>query len=306
MKQVYLLNLFVIIFFSVSCGTETGTLFPSPGIPVTEPSMVIISGDLNHSGITRYDLDGALVEIVTDFRIAGGYLRGAAAVDTNTFIVSMDNADRLEAVTLDGTVQTFYGSNYLSGNIYDVEIDSTGYVYVLESNGIEVFDPLGNRDPTRIITTTVGSCVLSTPRGMTVGSNGYLYVVNTGSSDFLNIYDISTVPATCVTRQAIGQNPVGIMEHSNGYFYITRQGDDTVVRVDDDGTNLTTVWATNTTYINNPSAIIEHPSGDLIIASTATDSVERIQVDGTRVGNNPFIKDSSSLNINDIIIMQGE
>lgn len=293
----------IVAFLCVSCGTDVGTLFPSPF--QTQDSIVIISGDANHSGVTQYDMDGNRLQVVTDFRIAGGALRGAVAYDSYSILTTLDNGDRIEQVSFDGTVQSFYGSNLLNGNIYDIEIASNGYIYVVESNGIEVFDPDGNRDATRYIGSSVGACTLSNPRGMVFGSNGYLYVVNTGGSDDLNIYDISAGTATCVTSEAIGQNPYDIVAHSDGYFYITRQGDNTVVRVDPDGTNMTTIWATNTTYINSPTGIIEHPSGDLIIASSATDSIERIEVDGDRVGNTPFIEDSSTLNINDIIIVQG-
>jgi len=175
--------------------------------------------------------------------------------------------------------------------------------YIIETNNIEVLDTAGARATSSVIAATTGSCTLNTPRMMDITSNNELLIVNTGGTGPLLFYDVSTAIPTCIRSVAIGNTPVGILAHSNGKIYIGTQTNDRIIQLDADGTNMTTIWDTNTSIISDPSVIKEMPNGDLLVASSATSTIERITTSGTRVGSVPFIRDAFSLTITDMLIV---
>lgn len=300
------------LWTSASCSpTQEGFLKTAqdsitPAVPDTSGYYLIITGSTaNHVVVAKYDLDATtpVGQYITDLRAEGDSPRGLAAFDTNSFILSAEASDSLYKIGLDGSKSIFHASSNLAGNLFDIAVGPLGYFYAIETNNIEVFDRGGVRLSTSVISTTTGACTLSTPRSMTVNSGGELLVTNTGGTGQLLYYNISTPTATCVRAVNIGNTPVGIKAHSNGKIYIGTQANDRIVSVDADGSNLTTIWNTNTAIINDPSAIVEMPNGDLLVASSATSTIERIAVDGTRIGVVPFIRDSFSLTITDMIII---
>lgn len=280
------------------CASEKGAFFT-----FGRPLILVAGQDVNHRGVSAYTLEGVAVGQVGNLRLEATSPRGLAYFDDDTVLVSADGTDQVVKMSLDGTKETFHGSNQLNGAIYDMVLGPDGYYYVIESNRIEVFNDLGERQASKLINTTTGSCTLSNPRGMTIDSNGYLVVTNQGGSDQILRYDISGATATCVSNVAFGNNPYGVVAHSNGNLYITTQGDDTIYEADPDGSNATAIWTTDLTIVRDPTAIVEHPSGDLLVSSSYTDTIERIQIDGTRVGTEPFIRDVFSLNTADILII---
>ncbi len=290
-----------------SCGKEQGDILSvnsSSENTLTPVQIITLGGDTNHRGVTLYDENGSFLSAF-NFRAEGATPRNLVQWSEDSVLISLDVTDSVYELSFDGTKNLFHGSNQLNGNIYGIAVDSQSFVYVVESNRIEVFDSNGNRDGSKLINTTVGGCTLSNPRGIFMNSSDQLYVLNQGGADNLLIYDVSGSAATCVSSQAIGNNPYSLVMHSNGYLYITTQADDRVYRADLDGSNLQVVWDTDTSLINNPTGIAELPNGDLIVASSQTDSVERITTSGVRVGNSPFIEDSLSLNLQDIIVVGG-
>lgn len=305
MKKIVFTLLITLIF--CSCGKEQGDVLTvgSGSSSTTTPSYLMINGqDGNHRGFAVYTTSGAFVT-GGNFRAEAATPRGLFPFNSASVLMSLDTTDSIYQVGIDGTKTLFHGSAQFSGTIYDVVRTSNGTTYVVESNRIEVFDANGVRLPSSLINTTTGSCTLNAPRGMTLNANGNLVVVNQGGADEVLTYDISTSTATCLSNVALGNNPYGILLHSDGSMYITTQGDDRVYRTDPDGSNPTVIWNTNTSLINNPSGIVELPNGDLLVASTATDSVERITTSGARVGSVPFIRDTNSLNIGDMVIVGG-
>lgn len=286
-----------------ACAKDAGSLLPSP--LQTQDTLIVISGDTNHSGITRYDLNGNPLGVVTNYRAAGGFLRGAARFDNESFLVSLDTSDRIEKVYLDGTTELFHGSAFLNGNLYGLALGTDSHYYQVESNRIEAVDLDGVRQAAKYVNTVEGGCTLNSPRNLIATGAGKLIVFDIGGTDNIHTYDITGSAPVCDSSVAFGQNPYAGVLHSDGYLYVATQGNDQIYRADPDGSNATVIWSTDTAVINDPTAIVEHPSGDLLVASSATDSVERIQVDGTRVGTDPFIADTYSLNISEMIIQPG-
>lgn len=294
-----------ILCLLTSCGKEQGDVLSfasESGSSTNTPYLVLNGQDGNHRGFAFYTLDGEFVA-GGNFRAEGATPRGIVPYSPTSVLMSLDTTDSIYEVGLDGTKTLFHGSAQFSGGIYDLVVGDSGRVYAIENNRIEVFDSRGVRLGSSTIDTTVGSCVLNAPRGMTLNASGQLVVVNQGGSDAVLTYDISGLSATCVSSVAFGDNPYGVLLHSNGSLYITTQGDDQVYRADPDGSNRVAIWSTDTATINNPTGIVELANGDLLIASSATDTVERITVDGVRVGTEPFIRDTQTLNIGDLAII---
>lgn len=283
---------------AASCSKKIGEFFPAP--KSTKDSLIVITGDGNHKAVVQYDLDGNFIKVITHFRGQNYTLRGLAAFDSSSFILSTDWTDTLFKINLSGEVSTFYGSNQLSGAIYDVERGPDNRYYVIESDRIEVFDSEGNRLSSTLINTTIGACTLSGPRGLAFNSQGQLVVTNYTSGEILT-YDVSRDTASCVSVVSLGNGPYGIVAHSNGKLYIGTFTDDQVYETDADGSNAAAIYA-----ITNPTSLVELPNGNLLVAGSTDDTVVQIKTDGTQVGTDPFIEDPLSLNIQDMLIIEGE
>lgn len=269
-----------------------------------ERFLVATGQDGNHKAITFYDLNGNFVS-VTNLRKEGVTPRGLALDGHGSVLVSGDTNDSILRIDPQGRKQIFHGSSAFNGSIYDlVAHPYLNLIYAIESNRIEVFNKQGLLLSQYRIPTTLGSCTLKSPRGMTINSLGQLVVTNIGGTDNILVYDVTQPVARCLSSTPFGNNPYGILQHSNGFLYITTQGDDRIYRAYYDGTNPTPVWNTNTTIINNPSSLVELPNGNLAVASAATDTIEQITTSGERVGVTPFIMDSHSLNIGGLIILE--
>lgn len=302
---MYRFLVFLILMVAVgSCGKEQGdilTLESEAGATET-PYLVVAGQDGNHRGFAFYTLDGEYV-FGGNFRAEVATPRGLTPFSPTSVLMSLDTSDSIYEVSVDGTKTLFHGSAQFNGNIYGIVAADNGRVYAVETNRIEVFDESGLRLGSALINTNVGACSLNNPRGMTINSDGNLVVVNAGGADAVLTYDISSDTATCLGSVALGNNPYGVLLHSDGFLYITTQGDDQVYRTDPDGSNPQVVWATNTSIINDPTGIVELPNGDLLVASSATDTVERITTSGVRVGTQPFIEDTQTLNLGDLTII---
>jgi hypothetical protein len=314
-RATVVILLIAALLLLISCAKNPETFMKTaqdnltPADPVETGHYLIITGSLaNHVVVARYDLDQEtpVGEYITDFRATGDSPRGLAPFGPDEFILSVETSDALYQVNHSGVKTSFHSSGSLTGNLFDIALGPLDLFYAIETNNIEVFDRAGTRATTSVIPTTVGGCVLSTPRSMDVTSSGELLVTNTGGAGNLLFYNITTPTATCVRSVAIGNTPVGIKAHSNGLIYIGTQANDRISSVAADGTGLAIVWATNTAVISDPSAIVEMPNGDLLVASSATNTIERITTAGVRVGVNPFIRDAFSLSITDMIIVSKE
>jgi hypothetical protein len=292
--------------FALWCNSGCGPSQVGSYLSVARQNVIItVSQDATHAAVSMYDIDGNVLGRITDFRRDGAYVRGIAPYDSQSFLVTLDVADRIERVFFDGTHETFHGSALFSGNIFGIKKAGNGLYYAVESNNIEAFDTSGTRNATANIATTTGSCVLSNPRALALDSNGYLVVSAYGTGDRILRYDVSNTVATCVSTTNFGNDPWGIVAHSDGKLYVATQLDDKIYSADIDGTNATVIWDTDLTIIRDPTALLEMPDGTLLVASSYTDTIERIQTDGTRVGNTPFIQDVFSNNIADMMIVEG-
>lgn len=306
MSRVYLwLGWPLILITLISCtGDSTGILSLDSTL-ATDSYIVLSSWDGNHRSVSYYDINGNYLRHV-DFRDEVITPRGLSLLDNSTIIMSGEGNDSIRFLDLQGNDTLFFGASTFNGGIYDNVYDPVGQtIFAIESNGIEAFDIDGTRNTAKYIPTTTGACTLSTPVKMIINSLGQLVVSNVGGSDSILTYDITTTPATCLSSVAFGNNPYAIMEHSNGSLYVATQGDDQIYQANLDGSGAVVVWATDTTIINNPQALGELPNGNIIVSSASRDSIEQITTAGVRVGTFPFIQDPLTLNIGDILVIDG-
>ena len=291
-----------------SCSSQTGKQwFGSLGLG---DDRIYVSGPnstLTSYTITVYDTQGNLISILHDYGENIEFPRGLAFFDPFTLVVSVDGTDRLDKVDIFGNVSVFASSTYLSGNLYDVEKDAAGNYYVAESNYIERISPSGERFPitgTPYINNTVGSCTLQTVHGLTINSSGHLVAVSSAGADNLSIYDISGTTSSCVNNVAFGNDPYDVVAHPNGYLYVVTYGDDSIYRVNEDGTGATVIYSYGVAS-SNPSAIAVLPDGNLLVANTGIDAIDLFAPDGTLI-ESPFIKNSFTANVSDLLVVEGQ
>lgn len=294
----------------VGCSGKEGTFFEPPTSTSSGGStfIALASADTNTRSVVLYDIDGTFNSLLASFRSDIATPRGISLLSTSLLLLSSDNTDRIQQIHLDGvdvgTVELFT-TNGLSGAIYDSEIGGTdGDIFVLESNNVERYDTSANRIGNPYISGTIGSCVLSNPRSMTITSDDRLIVANSGGSDEIVVYDVSDpLNPACLSNNAIGNNPYGVVLHSNGNLYITTQTDDQVYEASADGSSPTQITAVTTAVLNNPTSIVELPNGNLAVASSGTDEVWEFDTSGNVVGSQPLIEDPLSLNISDMEVI---
>ena len=312
-KTKHLYILILISLFSFGCSEDTFLLLPpaelTPGqedsASSSEFSILISSGDANHRGITSYNLEGESPTSVLDLRAFGGTPNGLAQGETSSFLISVDIADSVLQSPFSSETSFFYGTNLLSGNIFDIEYGPVmDYYYVVESNNIEVFDSLGLRQDSALIPTNLGSCVLNIPRNMHATEDGFLYVANL-NGDRINKYDINDHVATCADSYSLpGLEPTAVIRHSNSLLYFSSRSDDAIYTLDESDLTLVNIFAPGLTILRDPTALTELPNGDVIVSSSFLDSIERIDASGVRIGTSPFIRDVFSLNVRDIEIVE--
>lgn len=261
----------------------------------------------NNYAISVYDTSGKFLGILADYGANVEYPRGLAYLDPFHLIVSVDGTDRLDLVDIFGQVSTFASNALLTGNLFDVRRDSTGNVYVAESNTIERFNSSGARYPVTgnpYINTTTGSCVLNTVHGLAITSQGYLAAVSSGGTDNLSIYDVSGASSSCVTNVAFGQDPWDVVAHPNGKLYVVTQLNDSIYSVNEDGTGATQIYAYGVTTVN-PTAIAVLPNGNLLVANAGLDAIDLFSPDGTLLQSG-FIRNTLTTDVSDILVVQGQ
>ncbi|MGE3758952.1 MAG: hypothetical protein AB7H97_14420 [Pseudobdellovibrionaceae bacterium] len=293
----------------IACSNPSGQFYYGALGLGSQKLVVAVQNTLAYE-ILIYSIEGTLEDVIADFTNAGDVPKGIAPYDAFSFAVLLDGVDRIARVSLTGSsVPDITTNANLTGTLYQMAFDpTTSYYFAIEGNFIEAFTSSGARIGNPYITTTIGSCVLNTPRGLAMTSDGKLLVTNTGN-DRLNVYNVSSAVPTCVSANtSLGANdPLPVIQHSNGLIYYGSQVDDRINSLPSNGTGApTTVWATNLTVINNPTELLEMPDGTILVASDGTNSIERITTAGVQVGSTSFIRDSFTGFVTQMMLIGGE
>lgn len=304
-----------------ACSVPKGTLFYG-ALGKGESVLIIANGVTGGpQAIAAYKADGTLLEILTDLTYDNLTPKGLAKMDAWNFVVALDGgSDFLAKVATIGGYSTFVNNSNFNGTIYQMAYDDVSKTYfTIETNTIEGFDNTGNRIQSGVnpvINTTVGSCVLATPRGLAIDSTNRRLFVTNGAANSLLVYDLTSASApTCLRVNAtMGNNvPVPVIVHSSGYVYSATQtaASRKIWAIASDGSGTATGVYTDVagTVLNAPTAMVEMPDGTVLVANQGTAQIDRFTVSGTsaatRYGTTPFIKDAFTTNVNQMLIMQG-
>ncbi len=290
-----------------ACGVPAGTYFYG-SLGLGEPRIVVSTSNAGALTVLLYDLEGNLMHVVADFTGSNDTPKGIAPFDNLSFAVLLDGADRISRLSLVGEPPVDFVINAnLTGNLWQMAFDDDRSRYfAIETNTIEAFDRSGERVGAPYIAATVGSCVLTTPRGLTYAGGGLLISTATGNDD-INVYDVSESVPTCVRANTTFGNvdPTAVLAHSNGLLYVATQGDDRVYSFSGDGSGTgTVVWGTNTAVLGNPTALLEMPDGALLVASDLTNSVVRLDTDGNYQGT--FLRDAFTGAVTQMLLIDGQ
>lgn len=259
------------------------------------------------STVALFNAAGEFVKIVRDLNAIAEIPYGIAWLGNGLFHLVVDGNDRVETLNLaTGAVTTYYANvtNLVGTPIQGIVSDGAGSVYVIETNSntierFSTFDGMGIRVGNPYIGTTIGTCVLATPRNMILLPNGNLAVINSGNGR-LNIYNVSTATPTCVTAVTAApfsaNAPMDLAYHGpSDKIVVVFNTSSAIATVNTNGTSPLQVYS-NTTIVLNPTAIAIDPSGYLYVANTGFNSVEKFLLSGgtvTRALNAPFIAPSA-------------
>ncbi|NJM10322.1 MAG: hypothetical protein HC883_05545 [Bdellovibrionaceae bacterium] len=245
----------------IACSNPAGDFFYG-ALGLGEQKILVATNNAGAPTIVMYDMNGEFVRVVADYASVNDIPKGIAPFDAFNITVLLDGVDRLSRLPIFGGTSTDFTNTNLTGTLFHLAYDSkAGIYYAAEGNTIEAFTAEGVRSGNPYINTPLGSCALNVVRGLAVTSDQRLFVVGTGNDD-LNVYDVSTSTAACLTANTTFGNidPVAVIVHSNGLVYVATQGDDRVYSFANDGSGAgTVVWDTDLLTISNPTALLELP-----------------------------------------------
>ena len=272
-------------------GTALSATFYLPtGIAVDGVGNIYIS-DKHNNVIRKIDAGG----MVSTFAGSGaaGYADGqgtsavfnepaGVAVDVagNVYVADQNN-NRIRKITPQGLVSTIAGSGSI-GNVNGsasvasfyypsgVAVDRAGNVYIADTYNNEI-RRLGTDGLVAILAGYTGAgftdgtgtdAMFNTPMGITVGSDGNLYVADYSNNAIRKVTTGGAV-TTFVTAAAGLNTPAGVAGGTDGYLYIANMGGNNILRVSLEGAVLTLSGTGQISAANGPGTVagFDNPAG---------------------------------------------
>ena len=249
--------------------------------------------------VTLFDQNGNFVRVVKDYYADTLTPTGLAALNEYQVLVLVSGASRVDRLDLRTGESTVYMSNAgittPFGNMAKSSLDDSIFIPERSLNTIEKVDANGTRVSNPLVTTTSGTCTLSTPWGITyIPGLDRIAVINNVAAGRLNVYSADGTCVTSVNAAPFSSNtPAAIAYHSLADKLITVfAGNHAVVATNTSGTSASTIYL-NSTVVSVPRAITIDTSGYIYIGSDGVDTIEKFSFPGTgsasRVGTTPFI-----------------
>lgn len=280
-------------------GTASGSVIVTTVAtdPSTGPGMV-----------TQFDSSGGFVRVLKDYYSTGtSFATGSAFVPPEDVLImvesTLDVGDLFNART--GAVQSsvIFNSNISGTPVRQIAYNPTeDAVYILETQAgntgtIEKYIlGTGQRLGNPFIPTTVSTCVLANPFGVTINPNDQrVYVISAnGVAGRLSVYDSS---GNCIQHVVAAPlntgTPSGITYQSTtNKLIVTFATTHAIYSMNLDGTGATQIYL-NSSIINTPRAITSDDHGFLYVSSSGTDTIEKLVYTGsglaTRAISGPLI-----------------
>ena len=167
-----------------------------------------------------------------------------------------------------GVVSIYYSGAPLATNVYGLEIDNSGNIYVsnnTSSNNILIIPPGGG---SASVYYTGG---LSNPHAIVFDNSGNLYVADTGNNRIAKISPGGGSISTYATSPLFSGYIVGLVFDVFGNLYVTANNSNKILKVFPNGS--TTIIFASSPLLNLPYGITIDTSGYLYIANTAGNNV---------------------------------
>ncbi len=245
--------------------------------------------------VSEFSAYGSIVRVLKDYYSTGtSFPTGSAFIPPNDVLVmvesTLDIGDLFNLRT--GAATTAIFNSNISGTpvrqiAYNTSEDA---VYILETQAgntgtIEKYIlSSGQRLGAPFIPTTVSTCVLANPYGITINPNNQrIYVISfSGVAGRLSVYDTS---GSCIQHVVAAPlnagTPYGITYHAlTNKLIVTFSSTHAIYSMNLDGTGATQIYLSSS-IINTPRAITSDADGYLYVSSAGTDTVEKLFYDGT-------------------------
>jgi sugar lactone lactonase YvrE len=272
-----------------------------------------IAGSAGQSGSSN------AVGTVARFRSPSGIVSDG---QTNLYVCDFGN-NCIRQIAPDLTVTVFAGAFGGSGSVdaigsaarfnfpSDIAFDSNGNAYITDVAN----DTIRKMAPNGAVTTLAGSPVqagtndgvgsgamFSNPEGLTVDSNGNVFVVDTGNQTIRKITPLGSVSTFAglalhsQTNDGVGaaarfNTPIGITMDTNGNFFVGDTHNETIRKITPDATVTTFAGTANVSGTNDgpalsaqfgfPEGLAFDGNGNLYVADSDNSSVRKIAVDGS-------------------------
>lgn len=246
--------------------------------------------------VSEFQSSGTFRRVLKDYYSTGtSFPTGSAFVPPDNVLImvesTLDVGDLFNIRTGELQASVIYNSNISGTPVRQIAYNSAeGAVYILETlagntGAIEKYIlASGQRLGAPFVPTTVASCVLANPYGVTINPNNQnIYVISAnGAAGRLSVYDTS---GNCIQHVVAAPlstgTPSGIVYHSlSNKLIVTFATTHAIYSMDLDGTNAAQIYL-NSSIINTPRAITADNDGYLYISSSGTDTVEKLIYTGT-------------------------
>lgn len=279
---------FLFMLFVFGCAKEEATLLNDYSGYVAIAT--VVTGPATGPGIvTLFDPDGNAVAVIEDDYSSGtAYPSGVAYLGDATFAVFAEVSESLQKINIvNGTVTSYSNSNITANPIRHIIADAAGSIYITEAstNTVEKINSSNQRVGNPYIATTTGSCVLSSPWGISHDStNDRIAVISSAASGRFSLYNSDGTCNTHVTAAPFNSGtPTAICYHSlSGKFIVTFSTSHAIYSVNSTGGGGTLIYQ-NSSIINTPRSVACAGDGAIFVGSDGTDTVEKLSYDGTGV-----------------------
>lgn len=306
------LNILLLTLISTGCSVKTGILnYAALGLGETR---IIVANTYTTTPsqytIAMYDENGGFLGLLADYTRVGGRPTGIApGPDGMSIFSNLSTLDRIDKIMLTGGSSVFATDAGFTGNLQDLEVSPSGELFSVEGNTIERFSANGVRIGNPSIPTAVAGCTnLGTPKKIKFNGNGNLITVNSTGTMAINVYNVASTAAKCVsTNTSITGTPNAIhYSASSNLLYLSTTANNLYSYSGSGTGTATTVIASTAGLISAVSAIAELPDETLLIASDGLDQIDRFTKQGNLYSTTAFIKNAFTGAVTDIIVLRGK